>query len=117
MNDHGKTNGALLIACGLTIMCASMLGPAVGKCGTAHSLLAAALGTALAVAVHAVWAFKNVDAVTSACFMLVNVCVFLVPAILLYKKVNEVRYATGLLLWTGAYLVSYFFLFAITNCP
>lgn len=116
--ERGRTTArALLLLCSVLVIGALFITPKIGRCGTLHFFFFQVLGgVTVTVALSTIRAIQNQTAI-SATAVALNAATFLIPASLLYLKAPRNWYVAGLLLWTVAYLLSYFLLIPVPDCP
>ena len=105
-----------MLACGTVVCGMSFINPRVGigHCFNAHYILVIGLAhSALQLLPAAIRESRPIGAGT---YVLLNVSLFLVPAVVLYVKAAQRVYLPALIVLTGLYLTSYFFLFPLRDC-
>ena len=115
MNGRRGWHRWLLFACVAIVGSTTFVRPRVGVCGTAHFFLLRMLGGEIVNAL-APRRFQF-QAVAFGAALLLNVAVFFAGGITWYLKGPRAWYVVGLLVWTGLYLLSYFFFAPVPDCP
>jgi len=115
MDKRPHLRWALLLGCMTAVAWASFLTPRIGRCGSALYFFTRILA-GLALEASGISSIQT-QAIGLGIAVFLNVVVFVTPALVWYRKAPRNWHVAGLLIWTTLYLVSYFFLFPVPDCP
>ena len=120
----------LMVICAAIVAVGALFDPLTGSCGTAPYVFSKLLGGALAHVVRSFCSVCDRAGLDEATAVVVNVGVFSATIVLLYLKgpdflpkprsetsTPRAWFVPALLVWTGLYLASYFFLLPVYSCP
>lgn len=115
VTDRRDTQIAALVLLCAAVGVICLKTPSIGRCGSGlYFLTRVSAGLVLLSSGPSSLQKQSVGVALS---MLLNVVFFLIPALVWYWKAPRNAYVLGLLAWFGLYLIAYFLLFPVSDCP